>query len=303
MKSWPGKRHDLALQPCWEQWQHRLRCRQYRRLRLRLQGDKAAVNRLARHEGEGQGANPTQIENNNWPITRESAKAEARRNETKRRGHQHAHDRRACNTARTLKPDKAATDNPTNTYCLGQAGNQGCDATSNQQEACVCYAKETAEQQAACPAGHPLQWRSPHACERPPNWKDRSTRSEKRPTRRRHRQAMAQHLETLRQSGATTSRDSKGKDTAPSHQASRNTGNTQSEDHTTRTETTGDQGSQTDSKRECDRTHPNWDENTKTCANTATARTAFWAAAACVAQLTAVRPSRETRMRACATET
>ncbi|CCD21682.1 hypothetical protein, conserved in T. vivax [Trypanosoma vivax Y486] len=243
-------------------------------------------------KAEGQGANPTQIETNNWPI--EAGICEARgKGETKQSAEDiSTHMIAALQTLRArLKPDKAATDNPTNTYCLGQAGNQGCSATSNQQEACVCYAKETAETTGGLPG-----W-APTAVEIAARMREAAQLERQIHSLREEAQRAAdtdkrwrQHLETLRQSGATTSRDSKGKDTATSHQASRNTGNTQSEDHTTRTETTGDQSSQTDSKRECDRTHPNWDENTKTCANTATARTAFWAAAACVAQLTAVRP-------------
>ncbi|CCD19982.1 expression site-associated gene, (ESAG) putative, partial [Trypanosoma vivax Y486] len=243
-------------------------------------------------EAEGQGANPTQIENNNWPITAGICEGRGK-GETKQSAEDiSTHMIAALATLRArLKPDKAATDNPTNTYCLGQAGNQGCDATSNQQEACVCYAKETAEKTGGLPG-----W-APTAVEIAARMREAAQLERQIHSLREEAQRAAdtdkrwrQHLETLRQSGATTSRDSKGKDTAPSHQKSRRTGNTQSENHTTRTETTGDQGSQTDSKRECDRTHPNWDGNTKTCANTATARTAFWAAAACVAQLTAVRP-------------
>ncbi|CCD20553.1 hypothetical protein, conserved in T. vivax [Trypanosoma vivax Y486] len=243
-------------------------------------------------KASGSGANPTQIETNNWPITKGICEARGK-GETK----QNAEDIStvmiaALATVRTrLKPDKAATDNPTNTYYLGQAGNQGCDATSNQQEACVCYAKATAEKTGGLPG-----W-APTAVEIAARMREAAQLESKLHSLSEEAQRAAdtdkrwrQHLETLRQSGATTSRDTKGKDTATSHQASRNTGNAQNEKQTTRTETTGEQSSQTDSKRECDRTHPNWDEDTKTCANTATARTAFWAAAACVAQLTAVRP-------------
>ncbi|KAH8615267.1 hypothetical protein ERJ75_000602800 [Trypanosoma vivax] len=243
-------------------------------------------------KASGSGANPTQIENNNWPITKGICETRGKGKTKQNAEDIGTHMIAALATLRTrLKPDKAATENPTNTYWLGQAGDQGCDATSNQQEACVCYAKETAEKTSGLPGWAPTaltiaaRMRESAQLER----KIRSLSEEAQrgaDTDKRWRQ----HLETLRQSGATTSRDSKGKDTAPSHQESRRTGNTQSENHTARTETTGDQSSQTDSKRECDRTHPNWDEDTKTCANTATARTAFWAAARCVAQLTAVRP-------------
>ncbi|KAH8606080.1 hypothetical protein ERJ75_001552100 [Trypanosoma vivax] len=243
-------------------------------------------------KASGSGANPTQIETNNWPITKGICETRGK-GETR----QNAEDIStvmiaALATLRTrLKPDKAATETPTNTYYLGQAGNQGCDATSNQQEECVCYAKETAEKTGGLPGWAPTaveiaaRMREAAHMER----KIHSLSEEKQrgaDTDKRWRQ----HLETLRQSGATTSRDSKGKDTAPSHQKSRRTGNTKNENHTTRTGTLEDQSSQTDSKRECDRTHPNWDEDTKKCADTATARTSFLAAAACVAQLTAVRP-------------
>ncbi|CCD18806.1 hypothetical protein, conserved in T. vivax [Trypanosoma vivax Y486] len=243
-------------------------------------------------KASGSGANPARIETNNWPIAKGICDARGKGAPKQKPEDISTHMIAALATLRTrLKPDKAASENPTNTYCLGQAGTQGCDATGNQQEACVCYAKETAEKTGGLPGWAPtavgIAERMREAAQLERKIHSLSEEAQRAAdTDKRWRQ----HLETLRQSGATTSRDSKGKDTAPSHQASRNTGNTQSEKHTTRTETTGDQSSQTDSKRACDRTHPNWDEDTKTCANTATARTAFWAAAACVAQLTAVRP-------------
>ncbi|KAH8603634.1 hypothetical protein ERJ75_001802200 [Trypanosoma vivax] len=243
-------------------------------------------------KASGQGANPTQIENNNWPITKGICEARGKGKTKQNAEHISTIMIAALATLRTrLKPDKPATDNPTATYCLGQAGNEGCDATSSKQEACVCYANDSGEGTGGLPG-----W-APTAMEIAARMREAAQLERKIHSLSEEAQRAAdtnkrwrQHLETLEKVGEATSRDSKGKDTAPSQQASRNTGNTQNENHTTRTETTGDQSSQTDSVRECDRTHPNWDENTKTCANTATARTAFWAAAACVAQLTAVRP-------------
>ncbi|CCD19074.1 hypothetical protein, conserved in T. vivax [Trypanosoma vivax Y486] len=89
-------------------------------------------------KAEGQGADPTQIATNNWPITAGICEARGK-GETKQNAEDiSTHMIAALATLRTrLKPDKEATDNPTNTYCLGQAGTQGCRATSNQQEACV----------------------------------------------------------------------------------------------------------------------------------------------------------------------
>ncbi|CCD20147.1 hypothetical protein, conserved in T. vivax, (fragment), partial [Trypanosoma vivax Y486] len=227
------------------------------------------------------GANPDQIATNNWPITKGICEARGKGAPKQKPEDISTHMIAALATLRTrLKPDKAGTENPTNPYCLGQHGTQGCTARRGEQEACVCYGNATAEKTSGLPGWAPTaveiaaRMREAAQLER----KIHSLTDEARrdaDTAKRWRQ----HLETLRQGGATTSRDSKGKDTATSHQASRNTGNTQSEEHTTGTETTGNQSSQTDSKRECDRTHPNWDENTKTCANTATARTAFLAAA------------------------
>ncbi|KAH8610328.1 hypothetical protein ERJ75_001112800 [Trypanosoma vivax] len=82
-------------------------------------------------KASGSGANPTQIETNNWTDHQGHLRnPRQRRNETKRRDISTVMIAALATLRTRLKPDKAATENPTNTYCLGQAGNQGCDAPS-----------------------------------------------------------------------------------------------------------------------------------------------------------------------------
>ncbi|CCD19848.1 hypothetical protein, conserved in T. vivax [Trypanosoma vivax Y486] len=107
-------------------------------------------------KASGQGANPTQIETNNWPITKGICDTRGKEGAKQNAEDISTHMIAALATLRTrLRPGNAATENPTNTYCLGQAGNQGCSATSTQQEACVCYAKATAEKTGGLPGWAP----------------------------------------------------------------------------------------------------------------------------------------------------
>ncbi|KAH8615264.1 hypothetical protein ERJ75_000602300 [Trypanosoma vivax] len=132
-------------------------------------------------KASGQGANPTKIATNNWPITKGICETRGKGGTIQNAEDISTHMIAALATLRTrLKPDKPATETPTNTYCLGQAGNQGCTARTTNRKHASATQKKTRNAQADCPAGHPLQWRSPHECESPPNWKEGYTRSAKR---------------------------------------------------------------------------------------------------------------------------
>ncbi|KAH8606074.1 Trypanosomal VSG domain [Trypanosoma vivax] len=188
-----------------------------------------------------------------------------------------------------LKPDKAATDNPTNTYCLGQAGNQGCDATSNQQEACVCYAKETAETTGGLPG-----W-APTAVEIAARMREAAQLERQIHSLREEANAPPTQTSDGATLGNTQAkrRDDFARQQRKRHSAqppeSRRTGNTQSE--TTR------QGPRLRETKAARRTvNANVTERTRTGTKHKNVREhsnsahGILAAAACVAQLTAVRP-------------
>ncbi|KAH8615309.1 hypothetical protein ERJ75_000598800 [Trypanosoma vivax] len=105
-------------------------------------------------KASGSGANPRRLRQTTGRSPRASAKPAAKgakQNAEDISTHMIA----ALATLRTrLKPDKAATDNPTNTYCLGQWHSR-LRRHKQQQEACVCYAKETAEKTGGLPGWAP----------------------------------------------------------------------------------------------------------------------------------------------------
>ncbi|CCD20561.1 hypothetical protein ERJ75_001113300 [Trypanosoma vivax] len=152
-------------------------------------------------KASGSGASPAQIKDNNWPITKGICDTRSKEGAKQNAEDISTHMIAALATLRPrLSPGKPPLKTlRTHTASDKLAKRDAAPQAPNRKHASATQ-KKPRKKQAACPAGHPLQWRSPHACERPPNWKARSARSAKRHTfRAADTQAMAPTLGNTRE--------------------------------------------------------------------------------------------------------